>query len=151
MDILSVVGILLALVAIVGGNLLEGGHTDSLVQLTAFIIVIGGTLGAVLLQTPIAAFLHSLKLVGWIFVPPKQEAEVAIEKIVDWSNVARKEGLLGLESVSEGEPDLFVRTGLQRLVDGREPDAIRSILELELYAKEHHHPHASKAYQARGC
>ncbi len=150
MDILSIAGIVLAFAAIVGGNLLEGGHTDSLVQLTAFIIVIGGTLGAVLLQTPIAAFFHSLKLVGWIFFPPKQEAEIAIEKIVDWSNVARKEGLLGLEAVSEGEPDLFVRKGLQLLVDGSEPDAIRSILEVELYAKEHHDTQAAKVFEAGG-
>lgn len=150
MDILSIVGILLAFAAIVGGNLLEGGHTDSLVQLTAFIIVIGGTLGAVLLQTPISAFLHSLKLVGWIFFPPKHEAEGAINKIVEWSNVARKEGLLGLEAVSEGEPDLFVRKGLQLLVDGSEPDAIRSILEVELYAKEHHDNQAAKVFEAGG-
>ncbi|GAB4356635.1 MAG: flagellar motor protein [Gammaproteobacteria bacterium] len=150
MDILSIVGIVLAFAAIVGGNILEGGHTDSLVQLTAFIIVIGGTLGAVLLQTPVSAFLHSLKLVGWIFFPPKQEAEAAISKIVEWSNVARKEGLLGLEAISEGEPDLFVRKGLQLLVDGSEPESIRSILEVELYAKEHHDTQAAKVFEAGG-
>lgn len=150
MDILSIIGIALALGAIVGGNILEGGHTDSLVQLTAFIIVIGGTMGAVLLQTPLASFLHSIKMLAWIIMPPKQEAEGAIVKIVEWSNVARKEGLLGLEAVSEGEPDLFVRKGLQLLVDGSEPDAIRSIMEVELFAKEHHGIQAAKVYEAGG-
>ncbi len=150
MDILSILGILLALGAIVGGNLLEGGHTDSLLQLTAFIIVIGGTLGAVLLQTPVATFLHAIKMLSWIVFPPKQEAEAAIEKIVEWSNVARKEGLLGLEAVSEDEPDLFVRKGLQLLVDGSEPDAIRSIMEVEMFAKEHHGVQAAKVFEAGG-
>ena len=70
MDILSVIGILLSLVAIIGGNILEGGHTESLVQLTAFLIVIGGTVGAILLQTPLPTFLHSIKCVIWIFIPP---------------------------------------------------------------------------------
>lgn len=65
-------------------------------------------------------------------------------------HVARKEGLLGLEAVSEGEPDLFVRKGLQLLVDGSEPDAIRSILEVELYAKEHHDTQAAKVFEAGG-
>lgn len=150
MDILSVIGIILAFTAIVGGNVLEGGDVGSLVQGAAFVIVMGGTLGAVLLQTPIAIFMQALRMTGWVFIPPQQEAEAAIGKIVEWSNVARKEGLLGLEAVSEGEPDLFVRKGLQLLVDGSEPDAIRSILEVELTAREHHDTQAAKVYEAGG-
>ena len=54
MDILSIIGIAFSLIAILGGNFLEGGHIGSLLQLTAFVIVFGGTLGAVLLQTPMS-------------------------------------------------------------------------------------------------
>ena len=121
MDILSILGVLMALLAIIGGNLLDGGHTASLVQLTALLIVVGGTLGAVMVQTPLHTFLRAMKISRWVFVPFKLNPEEAAEKIVGWSNIARREGLLGLEAIAEDEPDPFARKGLQLLVDGSEP------------------------------
>jgi chemotaxis protein MotA len=149
-DILSLVGVAVALGAIVGGNILEGGHTESLIQLTAFVIVAGGTFGAVMLQTPLAVFLRSIKMTLWVVVPPKVAAQEAIEKIIGWSHIARKEGLLGLESVAEEEADLFARKGLQLLVDGSEPETIRGILEVDLTTREHIDTQAAKVYEAAG-
>jgi chemotaxis protein MotA len=149
-DILSIVGIVVGLLAILGGNVLEGGHVGSLLQLTAFVIVFGGTLGAVLLQTPMAIFLRALKMLVWIFLPPKIQADAAIQKILNWSQVARKEGLLGLESAVEAEADEFARKGLQLLVDGSEPDAIRTILEVDIGAKEHTDTAAAKVFEGMG-
>ncbi|MGE5027787.1 MAG: motility-associated protein, partial [Betaproteobacteria bacterium] len=68
MDIVSVIGILLALGAIIGGQILEGGHVGSILQLTAFIIVMGGTIGAIMLQSSAKIFIHGLKLTKWIFL-----------------------------------------------------------------------------------
>ncbi len=150
MDILTIIGILVALAAIFGGNILEGGHTESLMQLTAFIIVMGGTLGAVLIQTHMKVFFRSLSMTMWIVFPPKLAPEEAIEKIVNWSNIARKEGLLGLEAIAESETDPFARKGLQLLVDGSEPETIRGILEVEVGAKEHTDTQAAKVYEALG-
>jgi len=150
MDILSMIGILLAMVAILGGNLLEGGHTSSLVQLTAFIIVGGGTLGAVMVQTPIRTFVRSMRIAVWVFVPIKLRPEEVAEKIVNWSNIARREGLLGLEAIAEEEQDLFARKGLQLLVDGSEPEVIRSILEVEIDSKEHQDIQAAKVFDGMG-
>lgn len=150
MDILTIVGILLGLGAIIGGNILEGGHVGSLMQLTAFVIVFGGTMGAVLVQTPMSIFLRSLKMFVWLFLPPKVKAEAAIQKILNWSQVARKEGLLGLESSIEAESDEFARKGLQLLVDGTEPDAIRGILEVDVGAKEHTDTQAAKVFEGMG-
>ena len=150
MDMLSLVGILLALVAILGGNILEGGHISSLVQLTAFVIVGGGTLGAVMVQTPIRTFVRAMKIAVWVFVPVKLQPEEAAEKIVNWSNIARREGLLGLEAIAEEEPDVFARKGLQLLVDGSEPEVIRSILEVEIDNKEHQDIQAAKVYDGIG-
>jgi len=143
-------GILLATVAILGGNVLEGGHMSSLVQLTAFVIVAGGTLGAVMVQTPIATFVRSMKIAVWVFVPVKLQPEEAAEKIVNWSNIARREGLLGLEAIAEEEPDQFARKGLQLLVDGSEPEIIRSILEVEIDAREHQDIQAAKVFDGMG-
>ena len=150
MDILSMTGILLAIVAILGGNVLEGGHMSSLVQLTAFVIVAGGTLGAVMVQTPMATFVRSMKIAVWVFVPVKLQPEEAAEKIVNWSNIARREGLLGLEAIAEEEPDQFARKGLQLLVDGSEPEVIRSILEVEIDAREHQDIQAAKVFDGMG-
>jgi chemotaxis protein MotA len=150
MDILSFVGLVLGVGAIIIGNALEGGHLDSLLQLTAFMIVGGGTLGAIMLQTPLGIFMQALKMTSWVFLPPKVAAEAAIEKIVNWGTIARKEGLLGLEPLSENEEDPFARKGLQLLVDGSEPDAIRGILEVELDAKEHRDTQAAKVFEGMG-
>ena len=150
MDILTIIGMVLALGAIVGGNIMEGGHTSSLLQLTAFLIVMGGTVGAVMVQTPMPIFMHSLKIVKWIFLPPAIAQKEAIEKIVNWSNIARKEGLLGLESLTESEPELFARKGLRLLVDGSEPDTIRGILEVEVDTLEHHDTQAAKVFEGLG-
>ena len=150
MDMLSMVGIMLALVAILGGNILEGGHTSSLVQLTAFVIVAGGTLGAVMVQTPIRTFVRAMRMASWVFVPVKLQPEEAAEKIVNWSNIARREGLLGLEAIAEEEPDQFARKGLQLLVDGGEPEVIRAILEVEIDNKEHQDIQAAKVFDGMG-
>jgi len=150
MDILTIVGIIVALGAILGGNILEGGHTSSLVQLTAFVIVAGGTVGAIMIQVPIATFKRAMLIASWVFVPPKQSPREAIEKIVVWSNIARREGLLGLEAIAEEEPDLFARKGLQLLVDGNEPEAIRGILEVDLGTQEYRDNEAAKVYEGMG-
>lgn len=150
MDILTLLGVVVALGAIVGGNILEGGHTDSLMQLTAFVIVFGGTVGALMIQSQLSIFLRAMKLVVWLVMPPKLAPGEAIEKIVGWSNIARKEGLLGLETITETEEDVFARKGLQLLVDGSEPETIRSILEVELSTKEHTDTQAAKVYEAMG-
>ncbi|MCK4950689.1 MAG: flagellar motor protein [Gammaproteobacteria bacterium] len=150
MDILTIIGLTMAFGAIIGGNIMEGGHTSSLMQLTAFIIVAGGTVGALMIQVQMSTFMQAMKMAGWIFFPPKLVPSEAIEKIVNWSNIARKEGLLGLEAVSESESDLFARKGLQLLVDGSEPEAIRGIMEVEVDTKEHSDTQAAKVWEGMG-
>ena len=69
-DRISLIGLIVGLLAIVGGQVLEGGHIGSLVQPTALLIVVGGTLGAVMLQSPLPVFVTGIKMGGWIFNPP---------------------------------------------------------------------------------
>lgn len=97
-----------------------------------------------------SVFMQAMKMVGWMFIPPKLAPGEAIEKIVNWSNIARKEGLLGLEAVSESENDLFARKGLQLLVDGSEPEAIRGIMEVEVDTQEHKDTQAAKVWEGMG-
>ena len=150
MDLLSIIGLVLGLGAILGGQALEGGHVASLVNGPAILIVLGGTLGAVMLQSPLSVFMQSMRMVLWVFIPPRSAATMMIEKIMEWSNIARKEGLLGLETIAETESDSFARKGLQLLVDGSEPEVIRRVMEVEMDAKEHHDMQAAKVFESMG-
>ncbi|MFN3594449.1 MAG: flagellar motor protein [Thiobacillaceae bacterium] len=150
LDIISLIGLGLGLAAIIVGQALEGGHVGSLLQITAFVIVIGGTLGAVMLQSPLKVFLDGLAMSRWVFNPPPAQADEVLRRILDWSHQARRGGLLALEPQIEAQSDLFQRRGLQMLVDGAEPEVLRETLELELSAYEHHHLEAAKIWQAAG-
>jgi len=150
MDILSFIGVAIAFAAILGGNWLEGGHLDTLANGPAMVIVLGGSIGAVLLQTPLQVFMRSMRMLGMVFMPPRHPLQSTIEKLVEWSKVARKDGLLGLETAVKNEPDRFVRKGMQLLVDGNEPDEIRHALELELDSRERFDLQASKVLEAMG-
>jgi chemotaxis protein MotA len=150
MDVLSLIGIVLAFVAILGGNYLEGGHVGALINGPAALIVIGGTLGAAFLQAPVHVLKRSGVVIRWIFLPPKIDLPAGISRVVSWSMTARKEGLLGLESVADLERDDYARKGLQLLVDGAEPEAIRSILEVDLYTQEGRDIQAAKVFESMG-
>ncbi|MFK5984488.1 MAG: flagellar motor protein [Pseudomonadota bacterium] len=150
MDLLSLFGLILGTGAILVGQLLEGGHISSLANGPAALIVIGGTLGAVMLQTPVPVFLRALRMLVWVIIPPRLHKEYMIEKILSWSNIARKEGLLGLEGIADDEEDLFARKGLELLIDGSAPDVLRDILELEIDAKEEFDASSTRVYQALG-
>ncbi|MCG4453675.1 flagellar motor protein [Pseudomonas sp. SA3-5] len=150
MDVLSLIGVILAFVAILGGNYLEGGHVMALLNGPAALIVIGGTLGAAFLQAPVSVFKRALVILRWIFFPPHIDLVGGIEHVVGWSMVARKEGLLGLEAMADTETDPYARKGLQLLVDGAEPEAIRSILEVDLYTQEGRDIQAAKVFESMG-
>ncbi len=150
MDLLSIFGVILGFAAILGGNYLEGGHIDSLFNLPAAIIVIGGTFAAIMLQTPLVSLKRGLLMIKWVFLPPYLSIEEGIDKVISWSMRARKEGLLGLEAIVEKEPEDFAAKGLQLLVDGAEPEVIRNVLELDLISKERHELGAAKIYDGMG-
>ncbi|WP_449434227.1 flagellar motor protein [Pseudomonas putida] len=150
MDVLSLIGLILAFVAIVGGNFLEGGHVGALLNGPAGLIVIGGTLAAALLQSPLSAFKRALQILRWILFPPRIDLAGGIDRVVNWSLTARKEGLLGLEGVADAEPDPYARKGLQLLVDGAEPEAIRSVLEVDFLTQESRDIQAAKVFESMG-
>ena len=150
MDVLSIVGIAIGLIAILGGNWLEGGHLGALVNLPAFLIVVGGTFGAAALQTPLTTLRLAWHNIRFVFSPPPLDFKGGVGKIVRWAMAARKEGLLGLETVADTERDLFARKGLQLLVDGSEPDSIRAVMELESDLREQRDVDASKYFEAMG-
>ena len=149
-DIMTILGLLCGVGAIVGGNILEGGHTESLMIFTAFVIVFGGTLGAVMIQTPMHVFLQGMQKIEWMIRPPEIDSEAMIGKIVEWGQIARQEGLLSLQRIAQEETDSFSRSGLQMLADGSEPETIRSALEVELEMNENKDLLAAKVFEGFG-
>ena len=150
MDLLSLIGFALALVAILVGAVLKGAGIHALLSSAAFMIVVVGTIASILLQTPKVVMMRALKIVGWVVKPPEQPREQVIKQIVEWAGVARKQGLLGLEPMVQNEPDAFIKRGLQMVVDGSEPEAIRSVLEVEMSGMEQSDLRAAKVFEGMG-
>lgn len=150
MDILSILGVIIGFAALIGGNFIEGGALSSLLNGPAAVIVLGGTLGAALLQTPLVHLKRALKIFRWIFRPPANAFGGGIDKIVRWAVTARKEGLLGLEQMADSETDPFARKGLQLMVDGNEPEVIRRVMENELVLDEQRDQDAVRFYESMG-
>ena len=150
MDKISVVGLLLGVVAIVGGQILEGGNVASLSQPTALLIVLGGTMGAVMLQSPYATFVRGVRMVRWVWYPPVVDYRLLIKQVSSWSQISRREGLLALENAINQLKDDFSRKGLQLLVDGAEPERLREVLEVEIGTFEEEMRQSARIWEAAG-
>ncbi|MGB1556508.1 MAG: flagellar motor protein [Oceanococcaceae bacterium] len=150
MDKLTITGITLALAAILGGSVLKGSGIAALLSPAAFVIVLVGTVAAIFVQTPMDTMKRALRILRWTVRPPPADPKASIAKIVDWSQKARKEGLLGLEGLIPNEQDEFTRKGLQFLVDGVEPEVLRDILETDIGTHEHAYTSAAKVYEGLG-
>ncbi|MFN3985955.1 MAG: flagellar motor protein [Rhodocyclaceae bacterium] len=150
MDKISLIGLTLGIAAILVGQVMEGGHVASLIQPTAFLIVMGGTLGAVMLQSPMRVFMDGMRMVRWVFVPPAVNHAAIITEATNWSQIARKEGLLALEGRINLLRDPFMRKGVQLLVDGVEPERLREVLEVEIDATDAQLRLGAKIWEAAG-
>jgi len=149
-DGLAIVGVCLAFIAIIGGNFMEGGQLSALMNTPAVIIVFGGTLGAVVLQTPRSRLVDAMRILKWVLLPPVVGMTDGIKKMIAWSTTARREGLLGLENAAEREKDPFARKGLELLIDGGEPQVIRHVMENELSARMQRDLAAASVFKSMG-
>ena len=150
MDLVSIVGTILAFLVIIVGTVLKGSNIGALWNAAAFVIVFLGTLSALLVQTQGKVLRHALKMMAMVYRPPLHRPDDLISRIVGWSEISRRQGLLGLEPQIEAEPDPFVSKGLQLLVDGGEPEAIRSVLEVDLETREAIDLAGAKVYEMAG-
>lgn len=150
MDIATILGIVLALGSIIGGQALEGGHLGSIMQLTAFIIVMGGTIGACCVQNPLSVVLKAVGSLKAVILNPHNDLKGTIKLILDLANVSRKQGLLALEAKLKDIKDPFFRKGVQLIVDGTDPKAVHEILEIEMEHHEEEGVLAAKVWEAAG-
>jgi chemotaxis protein MotA len=137
-DITTFLGPIVAIGMVLAGMILEGGNPMALVQLTAAMIVGGGTIGAILASFPLDHTIQALKALKICISPPKSDHEKVIAELTELCQFARKNGIMALESKAKAHPDPFTRKGLTLVVDGIDPAMLLSIMETELETFEEH-------------
>jgi chemotaxis protein MotA len=133
-----------------GGLVLDGGKVNDVKQITAAMIVFGGTLGAVMLTTPLEVLMGAVRKLGSIFFERAQPVAETIEGIIGYATQARQEGIVSLEREAGNVQDPFLRKALNLAVDGMELSQIRSIMELEIDLVEQRGEAEVKAFETAG-
>ncbi|PYX73983.1 MAG: flagellar motor protein [Acidobacteria bacterium] len=132
MDKATFGGILVGIGGILAGLLIEGGSLTQIMQPTAAIIVLGGTLGAVLIQFPLPVVMSAFRRLAHVFFEPKNDPQSMIQEVVRFANKARREGIVALDADVQNVEEPFLKKSLMLAVDGTEPQELRKMMELEL-------------------
>lgn len=132
MDKSSFAGVILALAGIIAGLLMEGGHIGQILQPTAALIVFGGTIGAVLLQFPLATVASAFGRVGRLFAAPRKRDDQLIHLLIAFAQKARRNGVVSLDADLQTIQDPFLRQAVMLAVDGTEPTDLRKIMQVSL-------------------
>lgn len=149
-DLATLGGLVVALAGILGGMLLEGGKVKDVSQLTAAMIVLGGTIGAVMVTTPLPVLLRALGKLGAVFMDASQAPDALIEEILGYAGKARKHGVVALEQDAAQVSDPFLRKALNLAVDGTDLQELRKMMELEMAIEEQRGEAEAKVYEAAG-
>ncbi|CAM3031326.1 flagellar motor protein [Legionella worsleiensis] len=150
MDALTLIGLLTGFLSIIIGQIHEGGDIHSLLNISALLIVMGGTFGAVMVQTPMPTFKRAFRVLPWIFRPPKLDFEVSRNLLIDMARKARQLGLLSLEEHLDYETNPLICKGLELLVIGVDKQTIRQVLETEIERNEMHDTKAAQVFESMG-
>ncbi len=150
MDWGSLSGIAVAIIGILLGQAIEGGRIDSLVQPAAFLIVLCGTLGAVMLQSSTKSFIAGLLMVRQVFSAPVDDRQILANRANMWSHFARKEGIFMLETYLKRETEPFIKKGLKLMIDGTPPEKIREIIAIDMHFYEVQQRDAAKVWSSAG-
>jgi chemotaxis protein MotA len=152
MDIFSILGLIVAVGGVLGGMILEGGHPGELVQVTAFLIVIVGSLGATMVATLPSDMPFAIKALKRWALPGKYDFHGLMEKILELANLARREGLLALETyANSGQGDPFLVKCLTLAIDGSSAEAIRETIEVDMHIQEEDDKAGMKFWESWGA
>lgn len=150
LDIATLLGLVLAFGGIVGGLILEKGDIKDIAQLTAAIIVLGGTAGAVLVNTPLRTVLAAVAHLKLVFFETDRNPTEIVDKIIVFAGKARKQGIVSLESDANAISDPFMKKAINLAVDGTDLEEMRLMMELEIDNYEHHIEEIAKVFDSAG-
>ena len=149
-DFATVAGVLIALVGIVGGLLMEGGKLQDIAQVTAALIVLGGTIGAVMVSTPIDVLIGACRRFKGVLMDGTVPNHALVEELIGYATKARKQGLVSLEQQALEITDPFLAKALNLAVDGTDIQEIRKMLELEIDLREQYADAEAKVFENAG-
>lgn len=149
-DFASLAGVLLAGGGILGGLLLEGGRIQDVRQVTAALIVFGGTLGAVMLHTPPSTLIRALKCLPRVFYAVDRPRDTILDDIIGYATKARKMGLVSLETIADNIEDPFLSKALTLAVDGTDLQELRQTMELDIALEERRAEADARVYESAG-
>ena len=150
LDFATIGGLALGIGGIVLGLILEGGNIREIMSPTALMIVLGGTVGAVMITTPMHVLMGAMRALAKVFFEKGQDTASLIEQIVDYSTKARKNGIVSLEQAATEAQDPFLRKALNLAVDGTDLQELRKMMELEIELEEHHSESEAKVFEGAG-
>jgi chemotaxis protein MotA len=150
LDLVSLGGLVVAVGGIVTGLMLDGGKVKELAQLTASLIVLGGTTGAVMLTTPMRVLLGAVGRIGSVFFENAHSPAALIDEIIGYATQARKQGIVSLEQQAATIQDPFLRKALNLAIDGVDLQQLRSIMELEISLVEQRGEAEAKVFESAG-
>lgn len=136
MDIVTPVGFVLAIAAVLVSDMMDGGTVRSLINPAAILLVLGGTLGATAMSSRMSDLKGLLKSVMRAMRPPKVDRVAVIRELVQFADLARREGLLKLDALLPEIKDDFLRRGLMMAVDGTDETLVREVMESEMTTLE---------------
>src|SRR5271156_2318759 len=149
-DLATLGGLLLAAGGILGGLVIEGGKLTDIAQVTALMIVLGGTIGAVMVTTPLKTLLKAAKCLGSVFFEHAQSPQEIIDEVISYATKARKNSIMSLEADLPNIADPFLRKALSLSVDGTDLQELRAMMELDLSMRQRGGEAMAKVYEAAG-
>jgi chemotaxis protein MotA len=150
LDLATVGGLVVAIGGIVSGMILEGGSIREILQPTAALIVFGGTVGAVMITTPLGVLLRAVRAVVSVFFEKQRAPQAVVEEIIGYATKARKNGIVSLEQDADAAADRFLRKALNLAVDGTDLQEIHKMMELEMSVEEHRAEMEAKVFESAG-
>jgi chemotaxis protein MotA len=150
LDMATLLGLVLATGGILGGLMLEKGKIQDVAQATAALIVLGGTLGAVMVTTPMPVVLRAFRGVRGVFFERPGGAGEIVQVLIGYATKARKGGIVSLETEAATVPDPFLRKALNLAVDGTDLQELRKMMEIDLTMAEHRSEGEVKVWEAAG-
>ena len=150
MDIFAAVGTIGGIAFILWAQALEGGNVSQLIQVTAAMIVFGGTLGAVVASFPVEDLKNSISMLKDVWFPPKVDFVALIAEIVGYAQKARKEGVIILEKEAKNASDFLLTMGLEAVADGADPSLVQGMMENQITQLEEKVEKGSKVWESAG-
>ncbi len=147
----SAIGLVIAAVGLIGGAIMEGSNPMVVINIPAILIVLVGTLGAVMAACGLPAVLNIPKLYMKAFMPPDLDLVGRVNELVGYAEKARRDGLLALDEAVKDIEDPFTRKGLQMVVDGTDPDLVAAVLDAENEAMRKRHSSGRSPFMQAGA